>query len=68
MADGSRVEAARPECRGDPEAALTAEEMIAKSRDLMRYGGLNDPARLIDGVLGLAEGGKPVELGDLFSG
>ncbi len=66
LADGSRVEAARPECRGDPAAALTAEEMIAKSRDLMRFGGLNDPGRLIDGVLGLAEGGKPVALGDLF--
>jgi len=67
LADGSRVEAARPECRGDPEAALTADEMIAKSRELMRYGGLNDPARVIDGVLGLAEGGKPVELGELFT-
>jgi 2-methylcitrate dehydratase PrpD len=68
LADGSRVEAARPECRGDPEAALTPEEMVAKSRDLMRHGGLNDPARIIDGVLGLARGGRPVDLGDLFAG
>lgn len=66
LADGTRVESKKPQCKGDPEAALSADEMIAKSRDLMRYAGVNDSARLIDGVLGLAGGGKSVDLTDLL--
>jgi 2-methylcitrate dehydratase PrpD len=66
LADGTRLKSSRPDCRGDPEAALTPDEMVAKARDLMRHGGLNDAGRVIDGVLGLAAGGKAVDLTDLF--
>lgn len=66
LADGTRLEAARPECRGDPEAALTAEEMAAKARTLMRHGGVNDADRLIDGILGLAHGGAAVDVAGMF--
>jgi 2-methylcitrate dehydratase PrpD len=57
LTDGSKVEAARTQCRGDPEAALDTAEMIAKARALMQFGGLNDPDALIDAVLGMSRGG-----------
>jgi hypothetical protein len=66
LGDGSRIEASRTDCRGDPEAALTAEEMVAKARTLMRHGGANDAERLIDGILDLADGGAAVDFTDLF--
>lgn len=68
LADGRRLEADRPQCRGDPEAALTADEMVAKARGLLRHGGVNDPERVIDGVLGLAQGGKAPDLTPMFAG
>ena len=68
LTDGTRIAADRPQCRGDPEAALSADEMIAKARGLMRHGGVNDPEGLIDGVLGLAEGGRVPDLTSLFAG
>lgn len=66
MTDGTRIESVKPQCKGDPEAALSADEMIAKARDLMRYAGLNDAARVIDGVLGLAKGGNAMDMSDLL--
>lgn len=66
MTDGTRVESVTTECKGDPEAALSADEMIAKARDLMRYAGVNDSARIIDGVLDLANGGKAIDVNDLL--
>lgn len=57
--DGQCFEASAPECRGDPDAALSDDEMIEKARDLIRFGGVNDPTRVIDGVMGLADGGLP---------
>ena len=68
LADGRRLEADRPQCKGDPEAALSADEMVAKARFLLRHGGVNDPERVIDGVLGLARSGKPPDFTPLFSG
>jgi 2-methylcitrate dehydratase PrpD len=56
-AGGARIEAARPECKGDPEAALGVEERVAKARGLLRYGGINDADGVIGRVLGLADGG-----------
>jgi 2-methylcitrate dehydratase PrpD len=65
--DGTRIEASKPQCKGDPEAALSAEEMVAKARGLMRHGGVNDPERVIDGVLALAGGGPAPDLTPLFA-
>lgn len=67
LADGRRLEARRPQCKGDPEAALSRDEMIAKARGLLRHGGVNDAERLIDGVLGLTQGAKAPSLASLFS-
>ena len=66
LTDGTRVESVKAHCKGDPEAALSADEMIAKARDLMRYAGINDSARIIDGVLDLANGGKAIDVNDLL--
>lgn len=65
--DGSTLVADRPDCKGDPDAALSAESMIDKARDLMRHGGLNDSARIIDGIMEMAVGGDPPDLGPLLS-
>jgi len=67
LKDGTRLEAARDTCRGDPEAALDAGEMTAKARELMRYGGLNDSDGVIAQVLEMAAGGPPPAL-PLFEG
>ena len=61
-ADGSRVEANRYVCWGDPEAALSADEMTDKARDLMVFGGLNDSGGVIEQVLGTVDRGKVPEL------
>jgi 2-methylcitrate dehydratase PrpD len=66
LADGSRVEALRPQCKGDPEAALDETEMVAKARMLMRHGGVNDAEAVIDGVLAMAEGGAPPDVAALL--
>jgi 2-methylcitrate dehydratase PrpD len=68
LADGRRLDADRPQCKGDPEAALTRDEMIAKARGLLRHDGINDPDRLIDDVLGSAQGGKAPDVTALLSG
>ena len=41
--DGSRVSAARRQCKGDPEAALDRDGMADKARELMRFGKVADP-------------------------
>ena len=56
--DGQEIAASAPECRGDPEAALSDDEMIEKARDLIRFGGINDPAAIVDSVMGAADGGR----------
>jgi 2-methylcitrate dehydratase PrpD len=56
--DGSRLSAQRTQARGDPEAPLSREEMIAKARLLLRYGGVHDPDSLIAVLLALADGGS----------
>jgi 2-methylcitrate dehydratase PrpD len=54
---GRRLIARRLHCKGDPEAALGRDDMIAKSRELLAYGGVADPERIIEGVLALADDG-----------
>ena len=64
LADGGRVSAARRQCKGDPEAALDRDQMAAKARGLLRFGGVADPEAAIAGVLAMA-GGGPVPSFDI---
>ena len=57
LGDGSRIGAARRQCKGDPEAALDRAEMTEKARELLRFGEVSDPDAVVAGVLGMAEGG-----------
>ncbi|MBL6929197.1 MAG: MmgE/PrpD family protein [Rhodospirillales bacterium] len=62
--DGSSVSAERLNCKGDPEMMLDAEEMKAKARVLLAFGGMDAVAstQLIDGILTMAEDGPMPEL------
>ena len=51
------VTAARTACRGDPELALTRDEMITKARELLTFAALNDVDAIVDAILGMANGG-----------
>ena len=55
MTDGHVEEADRTNAKGDPEAPLDRDEMIAKADMLLRHGGVAAPATVIDGILGLAD-------------
>ena len=63
-ADGRRLEARRNHCKGDPELALSADELRDKARRLLLYAGLEDTAAqdLIDATLSLAEDGPLPDL------
>jgi 2-methylcitrate dehydratase PrpD len=52
---GEQVTVRRPHAKGDPEAALSPVELIAKARMLMIYGGVREPDRLIDAILALSD-------------
>ena len=67
LADGTKLDSAKPECKGDPESALNDDEMIAKARDLIRFGGINDPAPVIDGIMGMSQGGISLDLSSLLA-
>ena len=54
LRDGTVLEAARTNAKGDPEAPLSSDEMVAKARMLLSHGGVREPERLIEGILGLA--------------
>lgn len=62
MQDGTVLKAQRQQCKGDPEAALTLDEMCAKARMLMSLGGHKDPDRLIDAILNMAHNGPVPDL------
>ncbi len=62
LADGTALSVARSNAKGDPEAPLSPGEMIAKARMLLAHGGISDPDRIVEGVLGLASGGALPEL------
>jgi 2-methylcitrate dehydratase PrpD len=57
LEDGNRQRAQRTHAKGDPEARLSRAEMIAKAQGLMHFGGIEEPARLSDAILALAEDG-----------
>ena len=67
-ADGRRLEARRAHCKGDPELALSAEELTDKARRLLAFAGLEDgeAEALIDATLALADDG-PLPAFDLRS-
>jgi 2-methylcitrate dehydratase PrpD len=62
LADGTTLVAERTNAKGDPEAPLSATDLVAKARMLLAHGGVSDPDRLIDDVLGLASGGAVPEI------
>ena len=53
--DGERFTVRRDHAKGDPEAAVSPVELIAKARMLMTYGGVREPDRLIDAILALSD-------------
>lgn len=59
---GERLTVRRTHAKGDPEAALSPIELIAKARMLMNYGGVREPDRLIDAILALSDDAALPEL------
>lgn len=53
LANGGAYTAERTDAKGDPEAPLSREEMIEKAGMLLRHGGVDNPARVIAGILNL---------------
>ena len=64
LSDGSRINAERLNCKGDPEMMLDADEMKAKARVLLAFGGMDEAAatHLINGILAMADDGPMPEL------
>jgi 2-methylcitrate dehydratase PrpD len=58
LKDGSKIAAARKDCKGDPELPVNRDELIAKARDLLAFGGVKDVDGVIESILAMAEGGK----------
>lgn len=65
LASGAEYSAERTHAKGDPEAPLSRDEMIAKARMLLAHGNAQDPDRLVDAILGMASGGNLPRL-DLY--
>lgn len=60
LKDGSEFETRRENAKGDPEAPLSKDDMVAKAEMLLTHGGVRNPKAVIEGVLGLAsEGALP---------
>lgn len=59
LADGTTRKSTRANTKGDPENPITSDDMIAKARMLLTYGGISaaEADSLIEGILGLAKGG-----------
>jgi 2-methylcitrate dehydratase PrpD len=62
MRDGTTFEAECTDAKGDPEAALDRDEMVAKARMLLRHGDVPMPDNVIDSVLAMADGGPAPQL------
>ena len=59
---GSEHAADRDGARGDPEHALSDNEMLEKARMLLEFGGCNQAGsnRIIEGILSLPDGGSDI--------
>ncbi len=53
LKDGYQDKAKRVNAKGDPEAPLSRDEMIAKADMLLRHGNVPDPASIIEAILNL---------------
>lgn len=62
LKDGRALVAQRDNAKGDPEAPLGHDEMVAKAEMLLAHGGVRNPKGIIDGVLGLARDGALPDL------
>ena len=62
LRSGESRTARRTHAKGDPEVALSPDELIAKARMLMNYGGVEAPERLIAAILALADDAALPEL------
>jgi 2-methylcitrate dehydratase PrpD len=62
LQSGERLTVRRTHAKGDPEAALTCVELIAKTRMLLTHGGVPDPDRLMTAILALADDAPLPEL------
>ncbi|WP_339670679.1 MmgE/PrpD family protein [Dasania marina] len=62
--NGDRLVATRTAAKGDPELALSNDEMIAKAKMLLDHGGYSQQQaeKIIEGVLGLAKEHASVEI------
>ncbi|MFO1433676.1 MAG: MmgE/PrpD family protein [Candidatus Competibacteraceae bacterium] len=58
LEDGSRLSVQRNQAKGDPEAPLSRDDIIAKAKMLLQYGGISDPDGLITAILALADDGR----------
>ncbi len=55
---GKEYAAERTHAKGDPEAPLSRDEMIAKASMLLAHGNAAHPDRIADEILGMASGGS----------
>jgi 2-methylcitrate dehydratase PrpD len=62
LSDNSSHIARRTHCKGDPEAALSHDEMVSKAESLLAYGGHKDPQGLIEAALALPADEAPSPL------
>ena len=60
LIDGTEISVQRDKCKGDPDMAVSRDELIEKSKMLMEYGGMNTEQTLvlIDNILNLAKNGS----------
>jgi 2-methylcitrate dehydratase PrpD len=55
--NGVRLSAQRTRAKGDPEAPLSAQEIITKAKRLMEHGGVANGDALVAGILAMADDG-----------
>lgn len=58
LKSGEIIAETRAHAKGDPEAALSREEMISKATMLLNHAQTQEPTRFIDAVLALADDGQ----------
>ncbi len=62
MNDATKLRASRQFCKGDPEAALSLDDMRIKAKMLMELGGYENAETLTDAILNMAHGGPVPDL------